>query len=115
MALNEIYAIGSELVFPVASTVDSGDVVSVGTVVGVAMEDAFTGEDGNHYTTLKLDGVFKFVTANNDIAVGANVYVDSDDAVTSTATDNKFIGHCVKSGTGYVVARLVANSADAAA
>ena len=114
MALNEIYAIGSELVFPVASTVDSGDLVSVGTVIGVALEDAFTGEDGNHYTTLKLDGVFKLVTADADIAVGANVYVDASGAVTSTSTDNKFIGHCVKSATAYVVTRLVANS-DAAA
>jgi predicted RecA/RadA family phage recombinase len=114
MALNEIYAIGSELVFPVASTVVSGDLVSVGTVVGVALEDAITGEDGNTYTTLKLDGVFKLTTADDDIAVGANVYVDVDGAVTETATDNKFIGHCVKSGTGYVVTRLVQSSAAAA-
>ena len=114
MALNEIYAIGSELVFPVASTVESGDLVSVGTVVGIALEDAFVGENAATYTTLKLDGVFKLVTADASIAVGANVYVDSDGAVTSTATDNKFIGHCVKSGATYVVTRLV-QSSDAAA
>lgn len=114
MALNEIYAIASQLVFPVASTVVSGDLVSVGTVVGVALEDAITGEDGNTYTTLKLDGAFKLDTAVNNIAVGANVYVDVDGDVTNVATDNKFIGHCVKSGTGYVVVRLSQNSAAAA-
>ena len=114
MALNEIYATGSELVFPVASTVVSGDLVSVGTVVGVALENAITGEDAATYTTLKLDGVFKLVTADASIAVGANVYVDAAGAVTSTATDNKFIGHCIKSGATYVVTRLV-QSSDAAA
>lgn len=114
MALNEIYKVASELVFPVASTVVSGDLVAVGTLVGVAQQDAITGEDGNTYATLKLDGAFKFDTADDDIAVGANVYIDVDDAVTETATDNKFIGHCVKSGTGYVVVRLSQNSAAAA-
>jgi predicted RecA/RadA family phage recombinase len=114
MALNEIYAIGSQIVFPVASTVVSGDLVSVGTVVGIALEDAFTGEDAAFYTTLKLDGVFKLVTAEANIAVGANVYVDALGEVTSTSTDNKFLGHCIKSGTTYVVTRLV-QSSDAAA
>jgi predicted RecA/RadA family phage recombinase len=114
MALNEIYKVASELVFPVDSDVVSGDLVSVGTVVGVAQQDAITGEDGNTYATLKLDGAFKFDTADDDIAVGANVYVDVDGAVTETSTDNKFIGHCIKSGTGYVVVRLSQNSAAAA-
>jgi|TARA_R110000796_G_scaffold108689_4_gene219769 predicted RecA/RadA family phage recombinase len=114
MALNEIYATGSQLVFPVANTVVSGDLVSVGTVVGIALEDAIAGENAAWYTTLKLDGVFKLVTADADIAVGANVYVDVTGAVTSTSTDNKFLGHCIKSGTTYVVTRLV-QSSDAAA
>jgi predicted RecA/RadA family phage recombinase len=114
MALNEIYATGSQLVFPVANTVVSGDLVSVGTVVGIALEDAIAGENAAWYTTLKLDGVFKLVTADADIAVGANVYVDALGAVTSTSTDNKFLGHCIKSGATYVVTRLV-QSSDAAA
>jgi predicted RecA/RadA family phage recombinase len=114
MALNEIYATGSQLVFPVANTVVSGDLVSVGTVVGIALEDAIAGENAAWYTTLKLDGVFKLVTADADIAVGANVYVDVAGAVTSTDTDNKFLGHCIKSGATYVVTRLV-QSSDAAA
>jgi predicted RecA/RadA family phage recombinase len=114
MALNEIYATGSQLVFPVASTVVSGDLVSVGTLFGIALEDAIAGENAAWYTTLKLDGVFKLVTADANIAVGANVYVDVAGAVTSTDTDNKFLGHCIKSGATYVVTRLV-QSSDAAA
>lgn len=114
MALNEIYKYANELVFPVASTVVSGDLVTVGTVIGVAQEDAVTGEDGNTYSTLKLDGAFKFVTVEDDIAVGANVYVDVDGVISTTATDSKFIGHCIKSGTDYAVVRLVQSSAAAA-
>jgi len=115
MALNEIYNIASQLTFPVASSVVSGDLVSVGTVIGVALEDAITGENGNTYTTLKLDGAFKFDTAVNNIAVGANVYVTSAGVVNVTAASNKFIGHCITSGVGFVVVRLVQTSSVAAA
>lgn len=109
MALNEIYAVANSLSFPVASTVNSGDVVKVEDVVGIAEHDAKLKEDGNYYATLKLTGAFKLTTANNNIAVGAKVYLTSAGAVTSTATSNKLIGHAIKSGTGYVVVRLQQN------
>jgi len=114
MALNEIYKDGNELVFPVASTVNSGDLVAVGTLIGVAQNDAVEGEDGDFYATLKLNGVFKFVTTEDDIAVGANVYRSSTGVVSTTALNGKFIGHCIKSGTNYAVVRLVQTSAAAA-
>ena len=107
MALNEIYKDGNELVFPVASTVLSGDLVQVGQVVGVAQEDAVTGEDGDTYSTLKLTGVFKFDTAVV-FSVGENVYYDGD-ILTNVDTD-KFIGHVHKAGTGYATVRLVASA-----
>lgn len=107
MALNEIYKVADELVFPVASTVVSGDLVQVGSVVGVAQNDAVTGEDGNTYATLKLTGAFKLATADANIAEGANVYVTAGGDVTETSTGNKFIGHAIKSGADYVVVRLV--------
>jgi len=110
MALNEIYKVASELVFPVASTVVSGDLVQVGQVVGVAQQDAVLGEDGNYYATLKLDGVFKFTTSVA-VTVGANVYVTSAGVINVTASGNKFIGHAIaaKTGTtaGDVYVRLV--------
>lgn len=105
MALNEIYKDGNELVFPVASTVVSGDLVQVGAVVGVAQHDAKEGEDGDTYATLKLNGVFKLDTAAS-FDIGDAVYFDGTD-VTADNTD-KFIGHAYKVGTGYVVVRLVA-------
>lgn len=110
MALNEIYKVASELVFPVASTVKSGDLVQVGQVVGVAQQDAVLGEDGNYYATLKLDGVFKFSTLVA-VTVGQSVYVTSAGVINVTASGNKFIGHAVtaKAGTsaGDIYVRLV--------
>ncbi len=107
MALNEIYKDANELVFPVAEGTVSGDLVAVGTIVGVAQQDAIVGEDGGFYATLKLNGAFQLTTADADIAPGTNVYVTALGAVTETATGNKFIGHAVKSGTDFVVVRLV--------
>lgn len=108
MALNEIYAVANSLSFPVASTVNSGDLVQVGQIVGIAEHDAKLKEDGNYYATLKLTGAFKLTTSDT-ISVGAKVYVTSAGVVTSTATSNKLIGHAIKAGTGYVVVRLAQN------
>lgn len=105
MALNEIYKDGNELVFPVASTVKSGDLVQVGSVVGVAQNDAVTGEDGNTYATLKMNGVFEIDT-DVVFTVGANVYFDGTD-LTADNTD-KFIGKAHKVLAGYVSVILVA-------
>ena len=84
MALNEIYKDGNELVLPVASTVVSGDLVQVGALVGLAQKDAYAGEDGNYYTTLKLNGVFKLTTAVA-VTVGQAVYLTSGGVVNVTA------------------------------
>ena len=114
MALNEIYTKADELVFPVASTVKSGNLVQVGQVVGVAQNDAVLGEDGNYYATLKLNGVFK-LTTSVAVTVGQAVYVTSGGVINVTATSNKFIGHAIKAkaGTsaGDVYVRLVPSAA----
>lgn len=113
MSTNEIYTKGSELVLPVHSTVTSGDLVQVGSLVGVAQNDAVTGEDGNTYATLKMDGVFAFdEAAGSTLAVGDVAY-GNDDAtsgiiaeVSDTSTD-KVIGHVTKLGTTQVHVRLI--------
>jgi predicted RecA/RadA family phage recombinase len=114
MALNEIYAVADSLVYPVASTVKSGDLVQVGQVVGIAERDAKVGENGSYYTTLKLSGVFE-LTTSVAVTVGANLYVTSGGVITTTATSNKFIGHALKAkaGTsaGSVYVRLVQSAA----
>lgn len=110
MALNEIYKDGNELVLPVASTVNSGDLVQVGALVGLAQRDAAVGEDGNYYTTLKFNGVVK-LTTSVAVTIGAAVYRTSQGVINVTASGNKFIGHAVtaKSTTtaGDIYVRLV--------
>lgn len=115
MSINEIYTKGSELVFPVHSSVTGGNLVKVGELVGVAQKDAVTGEDGATYATLKLDGVFAFTeTAESTLAVGdvaygvanatSGIIATVDDA--STAIGAKVIGHVTKLGTDVVHVRL---------
>lgn len=116
MALNEIYKYANELVFPVHSSVDSGDVVKVGDIVGVAQEDAVTGEDGNTYSTLKLDGAFKIAVKSGDtFDVGQKAYGVANATtgiipeVQESATSAKLVGHVIKTVTGYAVVRLAQN------
>jgi predicted RecA/RadA family phage recombinase len=113
MSTNEIYTKGSELVLPVHSTVTSGALVQVGRIVGVAQNNAVTGEDGNTYATLKLDGVFAFTkAAGATLAVGDIAYGNDDGTsgiiaeVNDTNTD-KVIGHVTKLGTTKVHVRLM--------
>jgi len=103
MSKIEIYKDANELVFPVTSAVTSGMLVQVGQVVGVAEKDAVKGEDGNYYTTLKLNGVFK-LTTSVAVTVGAAMYLAGGTSagagtVTTTSTSNKFIGHAIKAKT----------------
>ena len=113
MSLNEIYTKGSELVFPVHTSVSSGDLVKVGELVGVAQNDAVTGENGSTYATLKLDGVFAFAeTAESALAVGDVAYgtANATTGIVATVDDvdtGKVIGHVTKLGTDGVHVRLV--------
>lgn len=116
MALNEIYKYANELVFPVNTAVNSGDVVKVGDVVGVAQEDAVTGEDGNTYSTLKLDGAFKIAVKSGDtFDVGQKAYGVANGTtgiipeVQESATSAKLVGHVIKVITGYAIVRLEQN------
>lgn len=113
MSTNEIYTKGSELVLPVHSTVTSGDLVQVGEVVGVAQNDAVTGEDGNTYATLKMDGVFAFTEAGaSTLAVGEVAYGAADGtsgiiAEVSDVNTGKVLGHVTKLGSTQVHVRLI--------
>lgn len=116
MALNEIYKHANELVFPVHTSVASGDVVKVGDVVGVAQEDAVTGEDGNTYSTLKLDGAFKIAVKSGDtFDVGQKAYGVANSTsgivpeVQESATSAKLVGHVIKTITGFAIVRLAQN------
>jgi predicted RecA/RadA family phage recombinase len=116
MALNEIYKDANELVFPVHTSVDSGDVVKVGDLVGVAQNDAVTGEDAATYATLKLTGAFEIPFKSGDtFDVGQKAYgvANSTSGIIPEAqessTSAKLMGHVTKVLTATVVVRLAQN------
>lgn len=99
MAANEVYTEAESLVLPVASSVVSGQPVIIGGLYGVALKDAYQGEDGNYYTTVKFCGVFRFQLAFT-LTVGQPVYITSGGALTATATSNTLFGHAIKAKAG---------------
>ena len=116
MALNEIYKDANELVFPVHTSVVSGNVVKVGDLVGVAQNTAVTGEDGNKYATLKLNGAFEMPFKSGDtFDVGQKAYgvANSTSGIIpeaqESATSAKLMGHVTKVLTASVVVRLAQN------
>jgi predicted RecA/RadA family phage recombinase len=116
MALNEIYMDADQLVFPVHTSVDSGDVVEVGDIVGVAQNDAVTGENGSTYATLMLAGAHKIAIADGEtFVVGQKAYGVADGTtgiiaeVQESATDAKLVGHVIKVISGFVIVRLAQN------
>ena len=116
MALNEIYKDANSLVFPVHTSVVSGNVVKVGDIVGVAENTAVTGEDGAKYATLKLTGAFEMPFKSGDtFDVGQKAFgvANSTSGIIPEAqessTSAKLIGHVTKVLTATVVVRLAQN------
>jgi predicted RecA/RadA family phage recombinase len=116
MALNEIYKDASQLVFPVHTSVDSGDFVKVGDIVGVAQNDAVTGENGSTYATLMLEGAHSIPFKSGDtFDVGQKAYgvANSTSGIIPEAQESsssaKLIGHVIKVTSTNVVVRLAQN------
>lgn len=113
MALNEIYKDADSIVFPVHTSVDSGDVVAVGDIIGIAENDAVTGENGSTYATLKLKGAFQIAVKSGDtFDVGQKAYGVPNSTsgiipeVQESATSAKLVGHVVKVISGFAIVRL---------
>jgi predicted RecA/RadA family phage recombinase len=116
MALNEIYKDADSIVFPVHTSVVSGDVVKVGDIVGVAENKAVTGEDGGKYATLKLNGAFQIaIKSGETFDVGQKAYGIANATsgviaeVQESATSAKLVGHVIKVVPDSVIVRLAQN------
>ncbi len=101
MALNEVYVDGHSLNYPVPQTVESGDFVVLGGIVGVAETSAALGDDSAYYATLRHIGVFRGTTADA-VTVGAAIYLAAG-ATRGTALttdddsgDNELVGYAIK-------------------
>lgn len=88
---------------PVPSTVESGDVVAVGALVGIAEISAQEGEDGDFYTTLALDGI-AHAQVEGTVEIGDVVYADGEGpgtvGLTATAGDGPAVGVAVHVNAG---------------
>jgi predicted RecA/RadA family phage recombinase len=91
---------GEFVTVPAAANANSGAIVVVGQMFGVAIHSAVTGAS----LTLKLGGVFTVPKANAasmSMAAGANVYWDGAQATTS-ATNNTRLGVCLAAANNTV-------------
>ncbi len=99
MALNEVYANGESINYPVNAAVTSGMFVVLGGIVGVAETSAALGDDAAYYATLRHIGVFTGTTAEA-VAVGDALYLASaatyGTALTKTVGSNEFVGYAIE-------------------
>ena len=92
---------GKVISFTASADIESGQVVVVGSLVGISLADVASGSVGQ----LAVEGVFDVPAAAAAITVGAPVYWDADGdpyggtadsgAATATATDNTLMGHAI--------------------
>ena len=97
----------------VPDTVESGDIVRVGELTGIAEIDATEGDDGLYYSTLAIEGV---ASAESADAFAVGDIVGTDDAgpgtVGITNGGDKPVGIATRakaSGAGRVWFKLVPN------
>ena len=112
MATNYVQE-GKVFPFTASAATESGQVVVVGSLVGISMADVASGSTGQ----LAVEGVFDIPAATAAITVGAPVYWDADGdpvggtegsgAATATSTDNTLMGHAISAkGAGGGIVRV---------
>ncbi|GAB6113420.1 DUF2190 family protein [Desulfomicrobium salsuginis] len=92
---------GKVISFTASADIESGQVVVVGSLVGISLAGVASGSTGQ----LAVEGVFDVPAAAAAITAGAPVYWDADGdpyggtagsgAATATATDNTLMGHAI--------------------
>ena len=87
---------------PVGGVV-SGQMIKVGSLVGVVASDAAENEE----CELAVSGVFDLPSDGSSFSQGAKVYWDDTaKQVTSTASGNTLIGHALAAGAASATVRL---------
>lgn len=96
---------GENITLPAPAAVTSGQLVAVGSIIGVAQHDAVAGAP----LVLVRRGVFSLPkTADQAWTVGAKAYrVAADGTVSTTASGNTLIGAVAEAAAGTDAAGLV--------
>ncbi|ACY35910.1 hypothetical protein CMP1-14 [Clavibacter phage CMP1] len=71
----------------------TGAFVVVGSIRGLAIQDARVGENGKSYVTVDTAAYIRIDGVAEAFAVGAPVYVKTDGSFTGTATGNTAVGY----------------------
>ena len=107
------YQRGETLDYTAAKKLEAGDVVSLGSRIGVAAEPVSAGQVGHVHVV----GVFAMTKANTEIKLGAAVYYDAaTDEITTTASkeegegDNKTTVNNTPAGYAVEAAATTATS-----
>jgi predicted RecA/RadA family phage recombinase len=89
---------GDVVDYTAAATIANGDVIALTGRVGVALDDAVSGD----VISLALTGVYEVTAATADaVTFGALVYWDeSESNLTTTSTDNTLAGFAVSTKAG---------------
>lgn len=85
---NQRYTNALHISVPAPRDVKSGDAVRVGSICGVAVHDAPSGEK----VTIWLDGSYDLTVTGALATVGLPVYITSTGALNTTATGNYLFG-----------------------
>lgn len=99
MATNSRFGGNRTRSLPVASGVESGAPVKVGSLLGVALTDRGDGGNKPTHATVALDGGWDLSVTGALAAAGTPVYITSGGALTATATDNTVFGHSIPGAT----------------
>jgi predicted RecA/RadA family phage recombinase len=98
MATNYVQE-GNVITYTAGADISSGNVLVIGTRVGVALTDIANGDTGS----VQMSGVFNVACLGTDVVTqGAVLYWDSDPGqATLTSTDNTLMGYAfAASGDG---------------
>lgn len=92
---------GSRMRYTAGADITSGDVVVVGSRIGIATADIANGAVGE----LAMEGVFELAKKSADtFTQGAVVYWDNtNDELTTTSTDNTLAGYVTEAAASSVV------------
>lgn len=95
MALNEVLREAEAIALPVPAGTASGAPVKVGGFVGVTQTAEGGGGNLAGYATVWCEGAYKFTVSFAVANVGDAVYIDSNNALTATASGNTLFGYAL--------------------
>ena len=96
-----------QILYPAAATVESGEVIELTNRIGIALNDAASGET----VPLAVEGIFELTKVTNDVvALDAKLYWDADTDKVTLDSGEKYAGLAAKAaGSGVTTVQIDIN------